>query len=88
MLTMLTGDPYFPGGMAQWTAKKNEFLLFEDGPTQDITLQWATYVDAAEETCISRIWGGIHPSCDDIQARFMGQKVAARAFKHATALFK
>jgi hypothetical protein len=88
MLTMMTGDPYFPGGMSQWTAKKDDFLLFEAGPTQDITLQWATYVDAAEETCLSRIWGGIHPPCDDIQARIMGQKVAARAFKHAATFFK
>ncbi len=79
VLTLVTGNPYFPGGLAEFTAKKNEFLIFEEGPSQDITLQWATFRDAAEETCLSRVWGGIHPPADDIKGRIVGEKVAVSA---------
>ena len=48
MLTALTGDEYFPGGMSQFEIKANEYLVFEEGPSVDMTLQWATYRDAAE----------------------------------------
>ena len=87
VLTLITGNPYFPGGLEEFTAKKNEFLLFEVGPSQDITLQWATYRQAAEETCLSRIWGGIHPPADDIQGRIIGEKVAVSAVKFAESYF-
>ncbi len=88
VLTQITGDPYFPGGLHTFTAKKNEFLEFEDGPTQDVTLQWATYHDAAAETCLSRIYGGIHPPADDIPGRKMGIKVAHKTISKAEGLFK
>ena len=32
VMTLLTGDPFFPGGMGTFLAKKNEFLVFEEGP--------------------------------------------------------
>lgn len=76
ILTYVTGTPYFPQGVKTFTAKKNEFLSFENGPSEDITLQWATYYDAAIQTCLSRIWGGIHPPIDDIEGRRMGKKIA------------
>ncbi|MFT7155215.1 MAG: hypothetical protein ACI8Q1_000216 [Parvicella sp.] len=87
VLTSITGDPYFPGGLEEFTAKKNEFLLFEDGPSEDITLQWATYRQAAQETCLSRIWGGIHPPADDIQGRIVGEKVALSALQFSELYF-
>ena len=87
VLTMITGSPYFPGGMHSFTAKKNEFLEFEDGPTEDITLQWATYHDAALETCLSRIYGGIHPPADDIPARKIGIRVAKKTLEKAETYF-
>lgn len=86
VLTIISGNPYFPGGMHTFTAKKNEFLEFENGPTEDVTLQWATYHDAAAETCLSRIHGGIHPPCDDIPARKIGIEVARRAIEKAESL--
>ena len=88
VLTQITGDPFFPGGMQTFTAKKDEFLVFEKGPSQDITLQWATYHDAANETCLSRLIGGIHPPADDMPARKMGMKVAAKALGFAEACFQ
>lgn len=87
-LELITNDPYFPGGLAEFTAKKNEFLVFEEGPSQDITLQWATYQDAADETCLSRIWGGIHPPADDIPGRKIGANVAEQAFDLSNKYFE
>ncbi len=83
IMTSLTGDAYFPGGMGTFTATQDEFLVFEDGPSVSIELQWATYQDAADESGLSRIWGGIHPPCDDIPGRkngvIIGQDVFAKA---------
>ncbi|MEM1121988.1 MAG: DUF6851 domain-containing protein [Bacteroidota bacterium] len=87
VMTLLTGDEFFPGGMGEFVAKKNEFLVFEEGPSQDIILQWATYRDASDQTSLSRIWGGIHPPADDIPGRLMGEKIGIQAFKFAEQYF-
>ena len=87
ILTMFTGDEYFPGGMGTFEVKQNEFLVFEDGPSQDFTLQWATYRDASDQTSLSRIWGGIHPPADDIPGRKIGIKVANDVYAKAETLF-
>lgn len=87
VLTELTGTPYFPGGLGEFVAKKNEFLVFEEGPTVDVVLQWATYQDASAETSLSRIWGGIHPPIDDIPGRRIGRLVGADAVALAEDLF-
>jgi len=83
ILTHIVGSPYFPGGLAEFTAKKNEFLVFENGPSTDVTLQWATFRDASDQTSLSRIWGGIHPPVDDIPGRWLGVKVAVYAIQKA-----
>ncbi len=87
ILTEFTGDPYFPGGMSQFQVKKNEFLVFEDGPSVDLTLQWATYRDASDQCSLSRIWGGIHPPVDDIPGRFIGMEISKESFTKAKNLF-
>ncbi len=87
ILTKITGDPFFPGGMGEFQAPMNEFLVFEDGPSVDLTLQWATYRDASDQTSLSRIWGGIHPPADDIPGRLIGVKIANDAFALAEELF-
>jgi len=87
VMTLITGDAFFPGGYGEFFAPKNEFLVFEDGPSVDVTLQWATYADASDETSISRIYGGIHPPADDIPGRFMGAEIGAEAFAMARGLF-
>lgn len=88
VLTNLTGTEYFPGGMSDFLAPQNEFLVFEDGPSVDITLQWATYQDAADETSLSRIYGGIHPTADDIPGRFMGYEIGHQTFAFAMSYFQ
>jgi len=75
VMDYMTGTPYFPGGMSNFEAEQNEFLEFEQGPSQTITLQWATYYDASDQCSLSRIWGGIHPPMDDIAGRKIGQRI-------------
>ena len=87
IMTLLTGDPFFPGGIGEFHAPKDEFLVFEDGPSVDITLQWATYRDASDQTSLSRIWGGIHPPADDIPGRLIGEQVGIDAFALAERYF-
>jgi len=87
VLTMLTGDEYFPGGMGEFPVEMNEFLVFEEGPSQSFTLQWATYRDASDQCSLSRIWGGIHPPADDIPGRLMGMEIGTDAFLLAESYF-
>ncbi|WP_299097827.1 FG-GAP-like repeat-containing protein [uncultured Winogradskyella sp.] len=87
LMTMMTGSEFFPGGLGEFTAKANEFLVFEEGPSVDVVLQWATYRDASDQTSLSRIWGGIHPPADDIPGRFIGQEVAGDTFDFAVPYF-
>ena len=86
-MTLLTGDEYFPGGMSEFVAKKDEFLVFEEGPSMDVVLQWATYRDASDQTSLSRIWGGIHPPADDIPGRLIGEVIGVDAFNYALPYF-
>lgn len=88
VLTLLTGDPFFPGGMGEFHAPQNEFLVFENGPSTDVTLQWATYRDASDQTSLSRIWGGIHPPADDIPGRLIGEQIGIDAFNYAKNFFE
>jgi uncharacterized protein DUF6851/type IX secretion system substrate protein len=87
VLTLMTGTEYFPGGMGEFVASKNEFLVFEDGPSEDIVLQWATYRDASDQCSLSRIWGGIHPPADDVPSRIIGIEIGIEAFELAESLF-
>jgi hypothetical protein len=72
ILTELTGSPYFPGGLGTFA---NYTLGFEQGPSVPMTLQWASYYDAADQAGISRIWGGIHVPIDNIAGRHAGAQV-------------
>ena len=87
VLTALTGDPFFPGGMSDIPIPANAYLVFERGPSLDMTLQWATYRDAADQCSLSRTWGGIHPPADDIPGRLIGARIGGDAFRFATSLF-
>lgn len=87
VMTLFTGDAYFPGGMGEFHAPMNEFLVFEDGPSTDVTLQWAKYFDASDQCSLSRIWGGIHPPLDDLPGRLMGMEIGPEAFYFAKTYF-
>ena len=87
VLTAFTGDAYFPGGMSGFDVEANEFLVFEDGPSVGMTLQWATYRDASDQCSLSRIWGGIHPPADDLRGRLIGEQIGIDAFAFAKGVF-
>lgn len=86
VLTMITGDPFFPGGLGEFEATANEFLEFENGPSATVKLQWAKYIDAANQCSLSRIWGGIHPPIDDIPGRIIGQKIGPLGTNYADSI--
>ncbi|MFD2568970.1 FG-GAP-like repeat-containing protein [Pseudotenacibaculum haliotis] len=88
VMTLLTGDAFFPGGMGEFVAKKDEFLVFEDGPSTDVILQWATYRDASDQCSLSRIWGGIHPPADDIPGRLIGERIGIESYSYAKSFFQ
>ena len=89
VLTLLTGDDYFPGGVFEYTVRRDsKFLNVEKGPSTDITLQWATYKDAADQCSLSRIWGGLHPPYDDIPGRIIGEKIGNNAFNFGKNIFQ
>ena len=87
VLEYITGSPYFPGGLGEFVAEVNEFLLFEEGPSTTVKLQWASYKDAADQCSLSRIWGGIHPPIDDIPGRYIGTVIGQNGFDKADSLF-
>lgn len=75
VLSLITGSPFFPGGIMEYEFQANEYLEFELGPLNTVKLQWATYKDASDQCSLSRIWGGIHPPVDDIPGRIIGDKI-------------
>ena len=82
VLAEMTGTEYFPGGLGSWTVPAGS-LEFEQGPSQDIELQWATYFDAADQAGISRLYGGIHVEADDLGGRVMGAQCGRDAWAAA-----
>ena len=87
IMESITGSPYFPGGLGEFFAPQNEFLKFEEGPSTNVTLQWASYRDASDQCSLSRIWGGIHPPIDDIPGRIIGGQVGEICFNKADSIF-
>jgi hypothetical protein len=83
VLAAITGSPFFPGGLGSFTASANSYLVFERGPSQIVTLQWATYYDAADQAGQSRLWGGIHVPEDDFTGRVVGSQTGMRAWNLA-----
>jgi uncharacterized protein DUF6851 len=82
VLTAITGSEYVPGGLDAWTTKVGS-LKVESGPTRDVTLQWATYFDAADMAGQSRLYGGIHIQADDFKGRTLGAACGKEAWVRA-----
>lgn len=84
VMTAFTGSKWFPHGLGSYTLPS---LVNEAGPTQPVTLQWASYYDAADQVGLSRIWGGIHPPADDFAGRRVGAEVGQSAWELARKFF-
>jgi hypothetical protein len=79
VMTGFTGSEYVPGGIDEWTTKPGD-LKVEVGPTAPVTLQWATYYDAADMAGQSRLYGGIHIAFDDFNGREVGSACGKEAW--------
>ena len=87
IMTAITGSAFFPGGMGEFPVVQDQFLVFEDGPSQSFSLQWATYRDASDQCSLSRIWGGIHPPADDFPGRQLGIEIAEMTMTKVSGYF-
>lgn len=85
IMTSFTGSKWFPNGLGSYTINH---LAFEAGPTQPVTLQWASYYDAADQAGLSRISGGIHPPADDLTGRRIGSQVGTNTWALARKYFE
>ena len=83
-MTAFTGSKWFPNGLGTFTLPS---LVNEAGPTAPVTLQWASYYDAADQVGLSRIWGGIHPPADDFPGRRVGSQVGTNVWALAKKFF-
>ena len=86
VMTTFTGDAFFPGGLYEHRVEPGAFL-HEKGPDEPITLQWATYADAADQAGISRLFMGIHIAADDVEGRRVGAQCGDDAWGLATRHF-
>ena len=87
VLTAFTGSSYFPGGLYELPVPAGS-LDVERGPSTDVTLQWATYFDAADAAGVSRLYMGIHVSPDDSGGRRMGAQCGRDAWALAQRYFE
>lgn len=87
VLTLITGSPYFPGGLHGLRVEPNS-LQIDRGPSAPVELQWAAYSDAADQAGQSRRYGGIHISEDDFHGRIIGSQVGKSAFALAEKYWK
>jgi hypothetical protein len=86
VLTGFTGTSYFPGGVYEWRVPAGS-LAIEEGPSEDVALQWATYFDAADAAGISRLYMGIHVAPDDFGGRIVGSQCGKAAWGLAQRYF-
>jgi hypothetical protein len=53
------------------------------GPTHDVVLTWATFTEAADESGMSRRYGGVHFEDADLEGRALGRRVATLSWNKA-----
>ncbi len=86
VMALLTGSPFFPGGIKEFEFKTGKYLNVEYGPSTDLRVQIATYYDAADITGVARIYCGVHIPTDDFAGRKVGARVGADAVLKTLAL--
>jgi hypothetical protein len=86
-MTGFTGDSFLPGGLGEVHLEPG-WMRVEHGPSQPITLQYATYYDAADLAGISRVICGIHIQADDFNGRITGSRTGKKAWDLAQRYFQ
>ena len=81
ILSLFTGSDDF-GASVTFAPGESRF---EAGitPAEELTLEWETFSEAADEAGISRIYGGIHFEDGDINGRTLGGEVGNAVFEQA-----
>jgi hypothetical protein len=85
VLRRFTGSDAFG---ASYTKKARSMTIDASLPSNDVTLSWPTFSDAAAEAGISRIYGGIHFDKANVDGQALGRKVGAQAFAAAQAYWE
>ena len=80
VLRQFTGSDKFE---ASYTKKAKSMAIDSSLPTIDLTLQWATFSEAAAEAGMSRIYGGIHFDNANNAGLAAGRQVGAQVFAKA-----
>ena len=88
VLTRVTGSPYFPGGLGEFEARRDQFSCsrtalqsvscYSGRRTRTLRTNAASLASTAEST----------PRRDDIPGRLMGAEIGADAFDHAERYFE
>ena len=56
-------------------------------PKQEITLEWATFTEAAEQAGLSRLYGGIHFTKGNQDGQHLGKEIGKAAWERALTYF-
>jgi hypothetical protein len=83
VLRRFSGSDEF-GGSYRWPAGVSE-MKGKPGPVHEVVLSWATFTEAAEESGMSRRFGGIHFEDADVEGRALGRRVGALSWNKAQA---
>ncbi len=85
ILKCFTGSDNFGG----CTIIKKGSSVIEKGtvPKQDITLEWPTFSDAAQQAGISRLYGGIHFSKGNTEGQKLGENIGKCVWEKALFYF-
>lgn len=65
------------------TLPKGSSFIEPGGFATDITLNWPTFTDAAEQAGLSRLYGGIHWEDAEVEGQKLGREVAALSWLKA-----
>jgi len=79
------GNPGHVGGVTDVANSGPETIGYS--PATDITLSWNTWTEAAEQAGLSRLYGGIHISSDNVDGLDVGTKVGKKVYEKAMILF-
>jgi hypothetical protein len=86
VLQHFTGSPRF--GASATIAAGSSVVEPGIAPTEDVTLHWRTFDDAADQAGLSRRYGGIHFEDGDLESRRMGRAIGDRVWRTARRLFE
>ncbi len=80
VLKRFTGSDSFGG---QHIQRANSSAYESNTPKQQVVLRWNTFTAAADESGVSRLYGGIHFRDGDLNGRILGRLVATEVWNKA-----